>query len=119
MIKSAEPVRSRISTDASGGIALSGDLTFDSVPGLYEQFIKLDMAGKPVNRIDLSAVLHADSAGLALLLEWRARFDKRSEVSGQNAESIFSIVNAPEGLIKLANLCDAVELLQMSESAVN
>jgi ABC-type transporter Mla MlaB component len=105
--------------DASGVVALSGDLTFESVPGLYEQFIKLDMAEKPVNRIDLSAVQHADSAGLALLLEWKARFDQRPDVSGQDAESIFSIVNAPQGLIKLANLCNAVELLQMSESTVN
>ena len=60
--------------DSSGGVTLSGDLTFESVPGLYEQFIKLDIAEKPITRIDLSAVQHADSAGLALLLEWKARY---------------------------------------------
>jgi len=49
--------------------AISGILGFDSVTTLMEQSRGLFASANNVN-VDLSAVTHADSAGLALLLEW-------------------------------------------------
>jgi phospholipid transport system transporter-binding protein len=47
---------------------LAGDLTFATVPALYED-ADLDFTATQI-RVDLADVRHADSAGLALLLEW-------------------------------------------------
>lgn len=47
---------------------LSGDLTFSHVPALYED-AALEFVGQRI-KVDLAQVRHADSAGLALLLEW-------------------------------------------------
>jgi len=48
--------------------ALNGDLTFKTVPGLFADRSP-DFDGSSLT-IDLGAVQHTDSAGLALLLEW-------------------------------------------------
>jgi len=47
---------------------LKGDLTFASVPAIYAEQSP-EFNAEPY-RLDLSEVLHVDSAGLALLLEW-------------------------------------------------
>lgn len=49
--------------------AVSGPLTFDSVPALYAAS-RAWFAGKDAMTIDLADVSTADSAGLALLIEW-------------------------------------------------
>lgn len=52
--------------------AVSGELTFNTVPGLYEASAAW-FAGADELVIDLAQVSRADSAGLALMIEWRRR----------------------------------------------
>ncbi len=54
-----------------GSIAVSGLLTFQTVPDFLEQSERWLAEGKAPLTVDLSAVERTDSAGLALLLEWR------------------------------------------------
>ena len=49
--------------------AVGGELTFDTVPALYQDSLGW-FAGTGELVIDLAQVTRADSAGLALLLEW-------------------------------------------------
>jgi ABC-type transporter Mla MlaB component len=64
----------------------------------------LDAAGGPV-RLDLAGVDAVDSSGLALLLEWQALRPR---------EGRLQIINAPKSLLSLAQLCEAVDLLELS-----
>jgi phospholipid transport system transporter-binding protein len=96
----------RFDAHADGSVSLAGPLTFRSVPRLFRDLEdNLSDAGK-IRIIDLSAVTSADSAGLALLLEWQARQRRR----GTN----LVIRSAPENLLRLAELCEADELMQLS-----
>jgi phospholipid transport system transporter-binding protein len=56
---------------------VSGALTFDTVPAVYEQSAAW-FAGEGELVIDLSQVARADSAGLALMLEWLKRAAARN-----------------------------------------
>ena len=89
-----------------GCARLAGQLTFESVTGLFREAEKLFRAGSAVSTIDLSGIINADSAGLSLLLEWQA-------IQSPTARKL-SITNSPENLISLARLCEAVELLGIS-----
>ncbi len=51
---------------------VGGELTFQTVPGLYRESAGW-FAGEGELVIDLAAVTRADSAGLALLVEWLKR----------------------------------------------
>ena len=53
--------------------------------------------------LDLAGTERVDSAGLALLLEWKARAQDRNEA--------LSLINPPEHLLRLAALGEATELL--------
>ncbi|MBT8048541.1 MAG: STAS domain-containing protein [Xanthomonadales bacterium] len=85
---------------------LEGALTFASVPGLYHHARDLLENQKSFNSLDLDRVTTADSAGLALLLEWQA-----TQTTPANK---LPIRNAPAGLISLARLCEADEFLDLS-----
>lgn len=49
--------------------ALTGPLTFDSVPLLWQEGLQLE-GRQPCVILDLSGVTRTDSAGLALMIEW-------------------------------------------------
>lgn len=93
--------------DTDGCVRLSGPLTFESVPGLYAESKERFQGSKNLSSIDLSGVIDADSAGLALLLEWQAA--RRTEHGRLNIE------NSPSSLMRLARLCEAIELINISE----
>jgi phospholipid transport system transporter-binding protein len=95
-----------IEASEPGCANLTGALTFKSTPGLYHKIEKLFNASNPVSSIDLSGVTSVDSAGLALLLEWQA--------TQRPVPRDLQIINAPSALMSLAQLCDAVELLNIS-----
>ena len=57
---------------------VSGALTFDTVPGLYKSSDSW-FAGDDEIVIDLTQVARADSAGLALMVEWL----RRAQVAGR------------------------------------
>lgn len=77
-------------------VRLSGDLTLETVPSIYQQMKPSD------STIDLAGVERVDSSGLALLLQWQAE-----------AQSPYEIINAPQNLLRLAELCEADEVLQL------
>jgi phospholipid transport system transporter-binding protein len=85
---------------------LSGALTLETVTGLYRDMEKRLPGAGPISRVDLAGVSTADSAGLALLLEWQARHRKRGRA--------LTITNAPGSLLRLAKLSEAIELLNIS-----
>ena len=61
-----------IRTGNNGTVYLDGEMNFASTPDLYQQLEDRFMGDKPIKNIDLSGVGLADSAGLALLLEFQA-----------------------------------------------
>lgn len=87
-----------------GCARLEGELTFESVPRLYEQ--AHSALPENLRAVDLSGVTTADSAGLALLLEWQA--------SRRGASGRLTFTNAPSSLLSLASLCEATGLLDIS-----
>ena len=95
-----------IELGGDGCARLSGALTFRSIPALYAEAEPLMRADSGVDSIDLAGVDAADSAGLALLLEWQA---VRPAGAGKLA-----IRNAPPSLLSLARLCEADGLLDLS-----
>ena len=95
-----------IENDSSETARLSGPLTFESVPLLYREMEQRLTGVGPITNIDLSAVTTADSAGLALLLEWQSRQRQRGRE--------LRMRNAPGSLLRLAELCEAEELLNLS-----
>lgn len=80
----------KIEGDAAGGYRVSGELTYQTVPAVFEQ--KFEFADK--TRIDLSNVARIDSAGLALLVEWTcvARRQNKTLVLEQIPDSLRSLI---------------------------
>jgi phospholipid transport system transporter-binding protein len=88
-----------------GCLALSGALTFESTPGLYRETLKLFQPPGRIDSVDLSGITAADSAGLALLLEWQAL--------QRAASRDLEVRNAPEGLLSLARLAEADDVMHI------
>lgn len=62
-------------------LTLNGQLTFDRVPKLLANLPK-----QISETLDLTAVTHCDSAGLALLLECRRRAGGKLQLSGVSSQ---------------------------------
>ena len=73
---------------------------------MYLELESRFIAGGSILNIDLAGIEHADSSGLALLLEWQAMANKH--------DRRLHITNAPENLLRLAKLCEADKLLDIS-----
>jgi phospholipid transport system transporter-binding protein len=86
-----------------GSIAVTGTLTFETVPRFYEESAAWLAGGEEPLSVDLAGVARADSAGLALLLEWR----QRSEAAGRR----LVYVNPPEQLRHLARVSGLTQAL--------
>lgn len=99
----------RLETGGDGRASLVGPLTFETVARLFQAMEKSLPANPPVEQIELAGVTTIDSAGLALLLEWQSR----ARAAGRE----LAVRNAPDGLLRLARLCEAVELLNISGRA--
>lgn len=91
---------------ADGGARVGGRLTFRTCTALFAALERHGAATPIDGPVDLRAVEQADSAGLALLLEWQAR----QKAAGRR----LALVNAPGSLLRLAQLADAIELLNLS-----
>jgi phospholipid transport system transporter-binding protein len=95
-----------IHTGDDGTVHLGGEMNFVSAPGLYQELESRFTANGSILNIDLAGINHADSSGLALLLEWQAmahKFDRS-----------LHITNAPASLLRLAKLCEADKLMDIS-----
>ena len=89
----------------AGSWLLQGELDFESVPALLRH-AGARMLGKERLEVDLKAVTRADSAGLALLVEWL----RESETAGN--EIVF--INVPPQLLSIARVCGLDEILSLA-----
>lgn len=81
---------------------LSGELNFESVPRLWRKMAILFKTPTSLT-LDLSGVLHCNSAGLALLVEWLRE--------AQRLDKKVSFENTPEQLLAVAKSCGVQDLL--------
>ena len=88
-----------------GSWLLQGELGFDSVLSVL-QHAGINMLGKSRLRVDLKGVTRADSAGLALLVEWL----RESEIAGNSIE----FVNVPAQLLSIARVCGLDDILALN-----
>ena len=88
-----------------GSWLLQGELGYLSVPSVL-QHAGMNMLGKEQLKVDLKGVTRADSAGLALLVEWL----RESESAGNSIE----FVNVPAQLLSIARVCGLEEILSLN-----
>ena len=88
----------------SGRVTVTGELTFASAREARQLGI-LVLEGSRADRIviDCTGVTRADSAGLAVLLDWLAWGRRRSHV--------VSLENLPPSLVAIAKISEVDELL--------
>lgn len=92
-----------------GDACLNGPLTFSTCAAVFNHLEQRRGDPLSIGRVDLSGVTEADSAGLALLLEWQSR---RRAAGGE-----LEIIHAPDLLLQLARLADATRLLNLTGKA--
>ena len=85
-----------------GCFSLRGELNFETVAGLLVDS-KTRFAGHGEITLDLAAVENANSAGMALLLEWRALCHADN--------TLLRILHLPENLRQISRVCDVEALL--------
>jgi phospholipid transport system transporter-binding protein len=90
--------------NGAGSWLLQGELDFESVPAVLRH-AGARMLGSGRLEVDLKAVTRADSAGLALLVEWL----RESETAGN--EIVF--INVPPQLLSIARVCGLNEILSL------
>lgn len=89
---------------ADGQLALSGELSMETVPGLLRHDHWPEKSGE-IN-IDLQAVERADSAGVALLIEWQRMARRRQQ--------ILRFQHTPSQMLAIARLSGVDELLSLN-----
>lgn len=92
-----------LTSSGENQFAVSGNLNFATVSDLLRQSEKLFVSAASIN-IDLSSVIHVDSAGLALVLEW-LRY-------GKHNHKVVRYQNLPAQLQSLAAISDVESMLQ-------
>ena len=94
-----------VSGTGSGRLTVTGDLTFATAREAREAGLRsLAAAGNGELVVDCSGVTGADSAGLAVLLEWLAWARRNSRV--------VTYENLPASLLAVARISEVDELLQ-------
>ena len=92
----------QLQAPGDGNWQLSGELLFSNVTALVRQPDFRSVATDTI-RIDLAGVVRAESAGLALLLEWC----RAAEQLGKT----ISFVNMPQQMQSIAAVCGLGEIL--------
>jgi phospholipid transport system transporter-binding protein len=95
-------VTAQLAEKGDGRCAIAGALTFETAPWIWQQLRAGDWLSKG-READLTGITTADSAGLALLIAWRAAI---ASLGGA-----LTFESVPERLIALARLTDAEALL--------
>jgi phospholipid transport system transporter-binding protein len=85
-----------------GRFELSGEMSFHTANGILKSSARIFQRYESLV-VDMSNVGKADSAGLALLIEWRAQ-------SRQRAAKI-QYVGVPESLLAIATTCEVDDLI--------
>ncbi len=98
-------MRVEISEPSSGRVVVSGELTFATARDARQLGI-LVLESSRAERIviDCSGVTRADSAGLAVLLDWLAW--------GRRKSRVVSLENLPASLVAIAKISEVDGLLQ-------
>jgi phospholipid transport system transporter-binding protein len=91
---------------AGGAYRLAAALTFATVPALRQPGLDRITAAAGGVEFDLQGVTVADSAGLALLIDWLAEARARQRT--------LRYLKVPQGLSALAKLSDVEELIEPS-----
>ena len=87
-------------------LALTGALSFETLPGVLEQSAQYAARTDLPDRltIDFAAITGVDSSAVALLLEWRRQAAERAKR--------LEFVNLPPNLLALAELYGVADLIQ-------
>lgn len=94
-----------LSDQGDGRFSLDGELSFASVPGLLRQGACL-FAGSGTIELDLSGVRRADSAGLALLVEWLS--------NAKRLGRLLSFRHVPEQILRMAEVGGLAHILPLN-----
>ena len=107
--EAAQKSRVSITEPTSGRVVVSGELTFGTAREARQLGV-LVLEGSQAQRIvvDCAAVTRADSAGLAVLLDWLAWGRRRSRT--------VALENLPASLVAIARISE-VDGLLLPESA--
>ena len=97
----------RIEVGEGGRLSVNGDLTFISVPGVIRDGEHLIGQGATVS-LDLSGVQRADSAGVALLVEWMRVAARR--------EATLTLLNMPAQMLAIARVSGLDSILPLARS---
>ncbi len=81
---------------ADGRYAIRGKLTFQTVPQFFAHTQEILVAGNGPVTVDLAGVTLADSAGIALLVEWR----QEARAAGRT----LAFANIPEQVRKIIHV---------------
>jgi phospholipid transport system transporter-binding protein len=100
--------QARIQRQDTRSYGVQGAMTFDSVTGLWREGVGM-FSGESVFQIDLAAVTHTDSAGLALLVEWLREATQR----GARIE----FLNIPDQMLALAGAANLEQVLTGNRTA--
>jgi phospholipid transport system transporter-binding protein len=104
MSEAAHNVRVAVSEPTSGRIAVTGELTFASARDARQLgVLVLESSRAPSFVIDCSGVTRADSAGLAVLLDWMAW--------GRRKSRAVRLEHLPTSLVAIARISEVDELL--------
>jgi len=97
-------LHARLKKTDDGRLLVSGDLSMKTVPALLAQNGLRDISGDI--HIDLQNVERADSAGVALLIEWQ-------RIARQQQQKI-CFQNIPSQMLAIARLSGVDELLALN-----
>ena len=86
----------RLENAGNGDWRLTGDLVFGYVSELLKE-VGSRFAGEETIRVDLAGVTRADSAGLALLVEWLRESERRNKS--------IRFLNMPQQMCSIARVC--------------
>lgn len=81
---------------ADGRYEIRGQLTFQTVPQYYVRSVKMFQEGRGPVTVDLAGVTLADSAGIALLVEWQEQ--------ARTAQRSLRFANIPEQVQKIIHV---------------
>jgi phospholipid transport system transporter-binding protein len=104
-----QSVRAGVSEPSSGRVVVEGELTFATARHARQVgVLVLESSTARQIVIDCAAVTRADSAGLAVLLDWLAWGRRRSRT--------VSLQNLPASLVAIAKISEVDELLRAAQT---
>lgn len=100
-----------ISAGRDGQFQISGDLTFTTVSRFLDKSLPMLRGEADSLVFDLADVSRADSAGLALLIEWKRH--------AHHLNKVLSFAHIPEQLLNMASASGLEALLDLPVSSEN